>query len=353
MKVAKFGGSSLATPLHIKRVGQIIQGLKIDLVVVSAIGKTTRHLLDLHRRAQQKEPYDAALANLISFHEDIFQKTAHDTDKNGPLLRLFEGLRRDLRGETSLPEAALKDRILSYGEYLSSFIISAAFPALKRIDAPRFLHTDGTHGQAKPLWDRTKKCLQQGIDPKGGPYITQGFIGQGPGGHLTTLGFEGSDYSAALFAAGLTARELTIWTDVAGVYTADPRIVKTAQPLPALSYDVAGAISSHGGKVLHPRTIAPVRDHHIPLWVKSSLMPTRPGTKITATPTPAWALTCPGKENTVALINTTLSQRRSLQEFFDFTALTQVDPLVWVAQTMDTSADNMLQEIHDFLMTYV
>jgi aspartate kinase len=197
--------------------------------------------------------------------------------------RLFDGtaLLRELTPRTL-------DAISSLGERLSAPLVAGAVRELglqsEAVDATEVIITDGFHGGAEPLMDRTREecevrlrpLLENGIVP-----VVTGFIGASTEGKLTTLGRGGSDYSATILGAAMNADEVIIWTDVDGVLTADPRLVPEARTIPVISYREAAELAFFGAKVLHPKTLKPVMQAAIPVWIRNSFAPERPGTLIT------------------------------------------------------------------------
>jgi aspartate kinase len=197
--------------------------------------------------------------------------------------RLFDGtaLLRELTPRTL-------DAISSLGERLSAPLVAGAVRELglqsEAVDATEVIITDGFHGGAEPLMDRTREecevrlrpLLENGIVP-----VVTGFIGASTEGKLTTLGRGGSDYSATILGAAMDADEVIIWTDVDGVLTADPRLVPEARTIPVISYREAAELAFFGAKVLHPKTLKPVMQAAIPVWIRNSFAPERPGTLIT------------------------------------------------------------------------
>jgi aspartate kinase len=190
--------------------------------------------------------------------------------------------------------ARITDAIVSYGERLSSVVVAAVLESkgVKSIayDAGEFLTTDDCHQQATPLWDETQTLIDSKLLPvldDGTVPVITGFIGATKSGAITTLGRGGSDYSGAIFAAGVDSDELIIWTDVDGVMTTDPRVDKRARVLPYVSYSEVGELAFYGAKVLHPKTVQPVLDKNIPIWVRNTFNPAFPGTLIGANGEPS------------------------------------------------------------------
>jgi aspartate kinase len=197
--------------------------------------------------------------------------------------RLFDGtaLLRELTPRTL-------DAISSLGERLSAPLVAGAVRELglqsEAVDATEVIITDGFHGGAEPLMDRTREECEVRLRPlleKGIVPVVTGFIGASTEGKLTTLGRGGSDYSATILGAAMDADEVIIWTDVDGVLTADPRLVPEARTIPVISYREAAELAFFGAKVLHPKTLKPVMQAAIPVWIRNSFAPERPGTLIT------------------------------------------------------------------------
>jgi aspartate kinase len=181
----------------------------------------------------------------------------------------------------------LKDAVVSYGEQLSSQLLAAVLRAkginARQVDSRRLIVTDDEYGAAQPVWEETRDLVQLELRPlimDGEVPVMGGFIAASRGGETTTLGRGGSDYSAALVAAALNASELQIWTDVTGVMTCDPRICGEARTIPVLSYEEAAELAYFGAKVLHPKTIKPAVDHHIPVRVCNTFEPDKVGTMV-------------------------------------------------------------------------
>ena len=183
----------------------------------------------------------------------------------------------------------LKDAIVSYGEQLSSRLLAEVLKAnginARQLDSRRLIVTDDEFGAAQPIWDETAELLRLELSPAieaGEVPVMGGFIAGNRAGETTTLGRGGSDFTAAIVAAALSARELQIWTDVTGVMTCDPRICGDANTIPVLSYEEAAELAYFGAKVLHPKTIKPAVDNAIPVRVCNTFQPSEVGTMILA-----------------------------------------------------------------------
>lgn len=295
--VAKFGGSSVATPERIRRVVSLIQAEPADsrrVVVVSALGGVTDDLLYALRDAEARagthrdrldrirQRHEAALADLVREDERESVRATLDA-RLADLADLLDGvsLLREVTPRT-------RDAVIGTGERLSAPLVAAAFRQsgtdAVALDATALIRTDATFGQAVVDTETTDRQIQDAIKslPEGQIAVVTGFIGSTADGVVTTLGRSGSDYTATILAGALGARACVIWTDVAGVFTADPRLVPEARPLARLSYREAAEMAYFGAKVLHPRTMLPAERHGIPLVIKSTLEPEAPGTLISS-----------------------------------------------------------------------
>ena len=292
----KFGGTSVQDAEAFARVASIVAGERENspVVVTSAMSKVTDALLYAFDLAKKGEVENAILSLEPHFerHKAVSQALTNEAHQ-----RLFqveldfaEKELGDLLMRTSrrsLPLAMLKDAVVSYGEQLSSrlltFVCQAADLNARHADSRRLIVTDDEYGSAAPIFDETEKLIQLELQPliKAGEIpVMGGFIAASRSGETTTLGRGGSDYSAALVGAALKAREIQIWTDVTGVLTADPRICPEARTLKTLSYEEAAELAYFGAKVLHPKTIQPAVDLQIPVRVCNSHEPSERGTMI-------------------------------------------------------------------------
>ena len=295
----KFGGTSVGDAACIARVAQIVKDAGAEgpiVTVVSAMSGVTNRLIDAARRAEggDQEHADAVFAALRKQHDAAVSVLVRDTEKRRKLTATLDKLLAEgaelCKGTALLRELTPRtlDSISSLGERLSAPIVSAALTDLgmqsEAIQSTELIVTDPSHGGADPLMDLTReRCetrlralLDQGIFP-----VVTGFIGATVEGVLTTLGRGGSDYSATILGAALSADEVIIWTDVDGVLTADPRLVPDARTIPEISYREASELAYFGAKVLHPKTLRAVSQAGIPVWIRNSFAPERTGTKIT------------------------------------------------------------------------
>ncbi|MGH9906235.1 MAG: aspartate kinase [Pyrinomonadaceae bacterium] len=303
--VMKFGGTSLGDADCIKRVAEIISRQAQDgpvVTVVSAMSGVTDRLV---RAAQQSETGDEIaftdLATwLLQHHVAAIQQLVKDESARHALAEetavVVNQATALCQGTSLLRELTARalDAISSVGERLSARLVAATLRELgvrgAAVDATELIVTDGRHGQAEPMMEETRErarsqllpLLDAGVSP-----IVTGFIGATAAGKLTTLGRGGSDYSATILGAALDAREVIIWTDVDGVLSADPRLVLDARTLHEISYNEAAELAFFGAKVLHPKTLRPVTDAGIAVWIRNSFAPEKAGTKITFTGSPS------------------------------------------------------------------
>ena len=266
------------------------------VAVVSAMSGVTNRLIEAAKQAQQGDAGAAAgiLDGLRAQHETaltiLIQREEQRAQIRSKIDEVLAEGRRLCDGTALLRELTPRtlDAISSLGERLSAPLVSAAVRELghasEAIEATELIVTDAFHGGAEPQMDLTRAKSQGCLRPlleKGIVPIVTGFIGATAEGQLTTLGRGGSDYSATILGAAMDADEVIIWTDVDGVLTADPRLVAEARTIPVISYREAAELAYFGAKVLHPKTLNPVVQAAIPVWIRNSFAPDRPGTKIT------------------------------------------------------------------------
>ncbi len=294
MQVLKFGGTSVANSDNIKKVISIVaDSLKKDrtVVVVSALGGVTDLLLDAAMMASKGQVlYIEKLKIFEQRHRDCVKELI-PSNVNIDLMNVMEKVCTEVKhlcdGIYMLGEltARTKDRIASYGEYLSSQIISATFKQSgidsQWMDAKDLIVTNSYFGAAVVDFPATNKRIKEYINNSDSKlYIVPGFIAADSKGITTTLGRGGSDYTAAIFASSLDVNNLEIWTDVSGMMTADPRLCSNAKIIPHISYQEAMELSHFGAKVIYPPTIQPVMAKNIPVWIKNTFAPNDFGTKI-------------------------------------------------------------------------
>ncbi len=297
----KFGGTSVGNAECIGRVAEIVaaatrEGVPV-VAVVSAMGGVTNRLIEAARAAEKG---DAEAATEIAEalrrqHAEAIEALVKDDARRAQLIERADEIIAETtslcRGTALLKELTPRtmDAISSAGERLSARLLASALGELGlagvAVEATGLIVTDAVHGQAEPLMDETRERVAARLPPlieEGFIPVVTGFTGATQSGALTTLGRGGSDYSATILGAALDASEVIIWTDVDGVLTADPRLVPEARTLREISYNEAAELAYFGAKVLHPKTLRPVADRGIPVWIRNSFAPELPGTKITA-----------------------------------------------------------------------
>jgi aspartate kinase len=289
MKVFKFGGASVSTADKIKNVGAILRsysGEKI-LIVISAMGKTTNALEEVVHAFYNKEKETAlSLFNKIK-HTHITLANELSDQPMDQLNDLFTEVEWLLHDQPVKGFDYYYDQVVCIGELLSTAIISNYLNAIdiknKCIDVRDIIRTDGNFRDAKIDWAFTNSRVQNAIVPLFDDYdfvISQGFIGATDENESTTLGREGSDYTGAVFANLLNAESQTIWKDVKGVMNADPKLYNKATWIKQLNYKEVIEMAYYGAQVIHPKTIKPLQNKNIPLYVKSFIHPEEEGTVI-------------------------------------------------------------------------
>jgi aspartate kinase len=297
MIVMKFGGTSVESAAAITRVAGIVRARQArrPVVVVSAMGKTTNKLLEIASAAidGKRAEYIRLLHDLRDYHSREARLTVPLSDRadlDRFLDEHFQELTELVKGLAVLGELTPRsiDAISSYGERLSSYIVTLAFrhfgmPA-EHVDSRDVLITDKRHTQAAPNFPETYARLKKTILPLAAESVVVmgGFIASTEDGVTTTLGRGGSDYTAAIVGAGLDAEEIEIWTDVDGMLTADPTILPGGHRVKTISFAEAAELAYFGAKVLHPATVVPAIEKNIPVLILNSRRPDVPGTRITA-----------------------------------------------------------------------
>jgi aspartate kinase len=285
MKVFKFGGASVKNAAGIRNVGKILgQSDRPLLIVVSAMGKTTDMLERVHLASQQTTNYQSQLNESKNYHYHIIDELFADkTNVLKAVNDIFDHLEKDLQSKEEFD--LVYDQIVSKGELISTIIVYHYLLTLQLpaywLDARSCIETDNTYREGKVDWEKTQRNIariHQTLRDK--IVITQGFIGRAREGYTTTLGREGSDYSAAIFASCLEAESVTIWKDVPGVMNADPKRLTAAVVFDQLPFKEAAEMTYYGASVIHPKTIKPLANKGIPLLVKNFDDPTLPGTRI-------------------------------------------------------------------------
>ena len=288
MRIFKFGGASVKDADGVKNVFDVLQKVGHDdvLIVISAMGKTTNALeLVIKNYFDKSNEFHASLQEVRKYHNqillDLFDDEEHDVFF--AVNSHFADLEYFLRSNKSPNYNFVYDQVISFGEIVSTTIVSHYFneKGLKNnwIDVRNFIKTDSNYRDANVDWDHTQKLISKGVKKKS-INITQGFLGSDENNFTTTLGREGSDYTAAIFAYCLSAESVTIWKDVPGVLNADPRYFENATLLNQISYREAIELAFYGASVIHPKTLQPLQKKEIPLYVKSFINPLLPGTSV-------------------------------------------------------------------------
>ncbi len=295
MKVFKFGGASVKDADAVKNVGNILKNYQHEklLVVISAMGKTT-NALERMLGAWYDGHYETAaneLAGIKDFHNNIIgdliggdlQNNYHEVDNLFIELECYIETR-----PVNTDFDFLYDQIVGYGELISTKIISIFLQTIginnRWLDARNFINTTENYRQAKINWEATNDIITNRLQPLVNRQlvITQGFIGRTNRNNTTTLGREGSDYSASIFAYCLNAESVTIWKDVPGVMNADPKRMENTKIMREISFNKAIELAYYGATILHPKTIQPLLRKSIPLYVKSFVNPEAEGSVVKA-----------------------------------------------------------------------
>jgi len=292
-QVFKFGGASVKDADGVKNLVKIVQ-LHQDkelLIVISAMGKTTNALERLNQaHIQQSENTQSLFAEVKQAHYQIIQGLFENPNHTiyHEIENTFVEIDWILEEEAHPDPDFNYDQIVSVGELLSTKIVAAYLNECgiktKWLDARSYIQTDNTYREGKVNWEKTKELIQESIPTilKDQVALTQGFIGGTSENFTTTLGREGSDYTAAIFANCLQAESVTIWKDVPGVLNADPKLFPNTEKYEQLSYAEAIEMTFYGATVIHPKTIKPLQNEGIPLLVKPFLDPSAAGTIISA-----------------------------------------------------------------------
>jgi aspartate kinase len=286
MRIFKFGGASVKDAEGVRNVHSVLQtvGCEDVLLVISAMGKTTNALEVVIKNYFDKSPeLQSSIQEVKKYHNQILLDLFED-DKN-PVFTdvnsLFAELDHFINQNKSPNYNFVYDQIVSFGELISTTIVShyMSFMGMKTqwIDVRNLIKTDNNYRDANVDWETTQKLIARDVKKKI-LNVTQGFLGSDENNFTTTLGREGSDYSAAIFAYCLNAESVTIWKDVPGVMNADPRYFENAKLLNQISYREAIELAFYGATVIHPKTLQPLQKKEIPLFVKSFINPTLPGT---------------------------------------------------------------------------
>ena len=288
MRIFKFGGASVKDAEGIRNVFSVLEkvGHEDTLLVISAMGKTTNALeLVIKNYFEKSGELNSSLQDVRKYHNqillDLFDDENHEVFY--AVNSHFADLEYFIRSNKSPNYNFVYDQVVSYGEIVSTTIVSHYFnyAGLKNnwIDVRNFIKTDATYRDAEVNWEKTQQFISKGVKKKA-LNITQGFLGSDENNFTTTLGREGSDYTAAIFAYCLNAESVTIWKDVPGVMNADPRVFENAILLNQISYREAIELAFYGATVIHPKTLQPLQKKEIPLHVKSFINPLLPGTSV-------------------------------------------------------------------------
>lgn len=281
MKVFKFGGASVKDAKAIENMADILNDYKSDkiMIIVSAMGKSTNALEIITDKAFNNFDYEKELEELKSYHlkitDDLFENKANDVFEL--IERIFEDIQNTCENFTKQKFDQFYDAVVSFGELLSTKIIFEFLIdkfSIKWLDAGEYIITDANYRDAAILWDNCKLNVENNLIPLFEQYdfvLSQGFVGKNPDGFTTTLGREGSDFTGAIFAHLLNAESLTIWKDVDGLLNADPKLFNETQLIKNISYRETIELAFYGAKIIHPKTIQPLQNKKIPLYVKSFL----------------------------------------------------------------------------------
>ena len=288
MQIFKFGGASVKDAAGVRNVAKILEkvGYAHSLIVISAMGKTTNALevvVNNYFKAPAQLP--ESLQTIKDFHYQIIRELF--SDENHPVYWKVDGLFAELSSflerNKSPKHSFVYDQVIGFGELLSTTIISQYLNdnGIKNnwIDVRNLIKTDSNYRDASINWEETQTNISNNIN-KSLLNITQGFLGSDANFFTTTLGREGSDYTAAIFAYCLNAKSVTIWKDVPGVLNADPRYFQHTQLLRKIPYQEAIELAFYGASVIHPKTLQPLQQKEIPLYVRSFVNPTEEGSAV-------------------------------------------------------------------------
>ena len=288
MRIFKFGGASVKDAEGVRNVMEVLRhtGTEETFLVISAMGKTTNAMETVVKTYFEDRPAMAgSISEVEDYHQQIlkelFPATNHPVYKR--VRELFEEVKGFLAWNKSPKYNFVYDQVVGYGELISTTIVSAylAESGLDNtwIDIRSYIKTDANYRDGNVQWERTQAAISE-LAGRKELFITQGFLGSDENNFTTTLGREGSDYTAAIIAYCLNAASVTIWKDVPGVLNADPRYFEKASLLNRISYREAIELAFYGASVIHPKTLQPLQRKEIPLHVKSFLNPGDPGTTV-------------------------------------------------------------------------
>ena len=288
MQILKFGGASVKDADGVRNLEKVLNvvGTKKILIVISAMGKTTNAMEKvIDHYFNSKHELQSSIQDVKKYHNaillDLFENEAHEVFK--AVSNLFQELSDFFKRNKSPDYSFVYDQTIGFGELVSTTIVSyyLNYKGVQNswLDVRELIKTDNYYRDAKVQWEATQSKISSAVNGNT-LYITQGFLGSDTNNFTTTLGREGSDYTAAIFAYCLNAKSVTIWKDVPGVLNADPRYFENATLLHSLSYEEAIELSYYGASVIHPKTLQPLQRKEIPLFVKSFLNPKNNGTKV-------------------------------------------------------------------------
>jgi aspartate kinase len=286
MKVYKFGGASVKSANAVRNVAKIIKGNSELIVVVSAMGKTTNMMESLVKSYFKNDGNTTGFfTEFKTFHIEICNELFKNGETPKSIISLFSELENKLQKLPSLDFNFEYDQFVGFGEMVSTQIVSEYLNSVNLrncwIDIRTCLRTDDNFRDAAVDWQLTEKLMQQVFSFDSETlYITQGFLGSTTANLTTTLGREGSDFTAAIIGNVLNAENVSIWKDVPGVLNADPKKMNDAVKIDELSYREAIEMAYSGAQVIHPKTMKPLHNKHIPLLVKSFIAPAEPGSVI-------------------------------------------------------------------------
>ncbi|MGB0769451.1 MAG: aspartate kinase [Flavobacteriaceae bacterium] len=288
MQILKFGGASVKDADGVRNLEKVLNvvGTKKTLIVISAMGKTTNAMEKvIDHYYNSKHQLQSSIQDVKKYHNaillDLFENESHEVFK--VVSNLFQELSDFFSRNKSPDYSFVYDQTIGFGELVSTTIVSYYLNHKgvqnSWLDVRELIKTDNYYRDAKVQWEATQSKISSAVNGNT-LYITQGFLGSDTNNFTTTLGREGSDYTAAIFAYCLNAKSVTIWKDVPGVLNADPRYFENATLLHSLSYEEAIELSYYGASVIHPKTLQPLQRKEIPLFVKSFLNPKNNGTKV-------------------------------------------------------------------------
>jgi len=332
MIVMKFGGSSVKDPESIERVIRIIQEhLPLNpVIVVSAMGKTTRKLLAAGALASEGKTGEALgqLGALEAYHHAVLSQLVED-HRNSPVFSLMAGYFSEMhdlaKGLSILKEfsARSQDVIAAYGELLSSAILAAGLESrgvnVQLLDSRTLMITDDHFTAAEPIEETAQARILAALTPeleRGRTPVMQGYIGATLAGATTTLGFEGSDFTAAFVGAALNVTAIQIWKDVPGLMSADPAVISDAQTIPTATCDEMAELTYFGAKLMHPRAVWPAAQKRIPVQILNSWQPQGPGTIIQENAvTPPQGVRSIAFKRGLALLHIVSDRQKPISEF--------------------------------------